>query len=672
MNQQFTSFDDLQRQLEAREQEVNALRAQLQLASQNQTQSSLASQQSHYSVHRGGFPVDFANAPRNVPTQQHAVHSMGKVQRSKSTMGHAPSSMLSGRPLDRSSERQHPVKRPRVMSQQYTPSPSMSTGMSRSGSSHSAKNVPFVAAGPIAPLQTSSTANTSMDRFCQSRDDPSNAHVFATSLQRAPSIQRRSNLQSVEEHTPLVGVGIHPMAYLEAYETDAFPSSNLIPPPPQNFPAFHNRGSSSSLMMSACPSMTSGPSAAESTPLSRDNSNFDNSLTSAFDMARLDSTRSQRTDFSIDPDYFGSSQDATCDKSDNLMSYLGGDLTDPLSQDYSTSAPNDQFLSQESIGMERSSSSTSVQSNAEVRAREARIRQVQNGTRPLAAKPETVVKSSPSQAAKKDGKLAVAKSGSYTRPKHPKVKCNMCNDNPDGFRGEHELKRHNEAKHAGVVKKFICRDPALRGIPSAVKAIHPLSKCKQCNAHKQYGAYYNAAAHLRRTHFKPKVARGKKTRGEDEEKRGGKGGGDWPTMTDLKVWFEEVYVQSSDVTDVDAEDGENETADMSMATMDMTIAGIGDKLSQDTDFSGYSMVSELPHDTTTSMEQDAFMSTNVALSLTSTSFEYPPYSTQSPIDMMTSDHAFSTLSSSHILAPGNQLQQGFMADDFTTFPFDMP
>ncbi|CRK46363.1 hypothetical protein BN1723_007017 [Verticillium longisporum] len=664
MNQQFNGFDELQRQLQEREREVHALKAQLHLASQNHTQSSFASQQSHYPVEHSDFPVDFVNVPRNVPAQQYAVRSVGKVQRSKSTMGHAPSSMSSGRPMDQSSERQHPVKRPRVMSQQYTPSPSMTTGMSRSGSSQSSRNVPFIAAGPIAPLQSSNTAHTPHSGFTQARDGSSSNYGFATPLQRATTTQRRSFLQSVEEHSSLDGVGIHPLAYLEAHETtDAVASSNPRPPPAQNYALSHsNRGSGSSLMMSACPSMTSGPSAAESAALTRDNSSFDNSLVGAFDMARLDSTHSQQTDLSLDQDFYASFQDDTCDKSGDPMPYLGDGFPDPLSQDYSTSAHSEQFLSQESIGMERSNSSTSTQSSVERRAREARRRHNQNATRLLAAKPKAVIKSSPAQASKKDGKVAMTKSGPYTRPKHPKVKCTMCDDNPQGFRGEHELKRHVEAKHAGVVKKFICRDPALSGIPTAVQALHPLSKCKQCKAKKQYGAYYNAAAHLRRTHFKPKVARGKKARGDDEEKRGGKGGGDWPPMNELKAWFEEVYVHSSETNDADEEDDDNEAANTAMTAIDMTFAGIGNKLPQEPDFPGYSMGPELSLDTT-STDQPTLMS--------APTFEFSPYATLSPMGMIPSDATFSAMNALTSANCANQMSQGFMVNEYVPFQFDM-
>ena len=50
-------------------------------------------------------------------------------------------------------------------------------------------------------------------------------------------------------------------------------------------------------------------------------------------------------------------------------------------------------------------------------------------------------------------------------------------------------------------------------------------------------AYYNAAAHLRRAHFKPKTPSRKN---KDGENRGGKAGGDWPPMSELKYWMKEV------------------------------------------------------------------------------------------------------------------------------------
>ena len=122
---------------------------------------------------------------------------------------------------------------------------------------------------------------------------------------------------------------------------------------------------------------------------------------------------------------------------------------------------------------------------------------------------------------------------SYQRPPLRRVFCNKCHEYPEGFRGEHELRRHTESKHASLVKRWICIEPESPN-PSSPRPVVPLSKCKACVTQKRYGAYYNAAAHLRRAHFHPN--------------RGGKASGDWPPMTALKDWMREVR-QSVDVND---------------------------------------------------------------------------------------------------------------------------
>lgn len=61
-----------------------------------------------------------------------------------------------------------------------------------------------------------------------------------------------------------------------------------------------------------------------------------------------------------------------------------------------------------------------------------------------------------------------------------------------------------------------------------------------CRAQKTYGANYNAAAHLRRAHFNPpKNKRG--GRGKKSEGRGGMGGGNKPSMDELKNWMYERW-----------------------------------------------------------------------------------------------------------------------------------
>jgi hypothetical protein len=134
---------------------------------------------------------------------------------------------------------------------------------------------------------------------------------------------------------------------------------------------------------------------------------------------------------------------------------------------------------------------------------------------------------------------------SYQRPPLRRVYCTKCNEYPEGFRGEHELRRHNDAKHAALVKRWVCTQPL--DAPGSPQPVIPLAKCKACVTQKRYGAYYNAAAHLRRAHFNPH--------------RGGKASGDWPPMSILKDWMREVR-QSIDVQDQDdASSGDEDAHD---------------------------------------------------------------------------------------------------------------
>ncbi|KHN98533.1 Zinc finger, C2H2-type/integrase, DNA-binding protein [Metarhizium album ARSEF 1941] len=113
----------------------------------------------------------------------------------------------------------------------------------------------------------------------------------------------------------------------------------------------------------------------------------------------------------------------------------------------------------------------------------------------------------------------------YHRPPLRRVYCDKCHEYPEGFRGEHELRRHTEAKHSAMVRRWVCCEPE-NARDASPKPVVSLSSCKACMAQKQYGAYYNAAAHLRRAHFSPH--------------RGGKASGDWPPMSVLKDWMREV------------------------------------------------------------------------------------------------------------------------------------
>jgi hypothetical protein len=205
--------------------------------------------------------------------------------------------------------------------------------------------------------------------------------------------------------------------------------------------------------------------------------------------------------------------------------------------------------------MQRSSSNESNASNGSTasRSKQQLQRQIQYGARPIKPKHEDefdmsrqASSSSMIRIESKDGAparmVAPISKAPYQRPKHDRVYCHMCDEKPDGFRGEHELRRHQDREHKLIVKKYICVEPS-DWQKGQLKPDVPLSKCKTCHTQKKkYGVYYNAAAHLRRTHFNPKPrGRGKGAKADDKsEKRGGKGGGNWPPMSELKRWMREV------------------------------------------------------------------------------------------------------------------------------------
>ena len=96
-------------------------------------------------------------------------------------------------------------------------------------------------------------------------------------------------------------------------------------------------------------------------------------------------------------------------------------------------------------------------------------------------------------------------------------------------------------RYTRPVRKWVCIESTEPGHPTPVL---PFSKCKACLQQKQYSAYYNAAAHLRRAHFRSKLPSKSKI-GGGEAKRGGKEGSDWLPMCTLKPWLKEVEVHNS-------------------------------------------------------------------------------------------------------------------------------
>lgn len=130
-----------------------------------------------------------------------------------------------------------------------------------------------------------------------------------------------------------------------------------------------------------------------------------------------------------------------------------------------------------------------------------------------------------------------------------RLKCPLCTDYPDGFRSEHELRRHTNRVHRKTRKVWVTIDT------SPDKSF--LANCKACQTGKRYNECYNAASHLRRMHFHPHK-RGERKMTAAEARRGGKPGDLDPPMEVLKAnWLREVDEVLGDDNDAAHEDGTN-------------------------------------------------------------------------------------------------------------------
>lgn len=204
-------------------------------------------------------------------------------------------------------------------------------------------------------------------------------------------------------------------------------------------------------------------------------------------------------------------------------------------------------------GSEQSNASISSSSSTDAKALERRRKHLENARQNIAPKnnpagPTSTPRRDDSKLLKPEDamrrKEAISKTP-YVRPQHPKLYCNLCQEYPNGFRGEHELRRHYDRAHAETRRVWICVEPTTNS-KEGWWPQKPLGICKQCKHQKHYNVYYNAAAHLRRAHFCPRK-RGRKARGEERESRAGKAGGDWPPIEWLKAngWLKEIEISSS-------------------------------------------------------------------------------------------------------------------------------
>ncbi|RDW68287.1 hypothetical protein BP5796_08944 [Coleophoma crateriformis] len=481
---------------------------------------------------------------------------------------HVPRSMSSsGTTMARHpSHRVDKTQRQRALSQHTAPGVSMARTNSRGAASARAGNLPFTNSGSVpTPVFETRREHPDVDAWVE---QPFNTYTFN---------HQQASLEHVPEHRS--NVLEDPADFLNRLGTPAL----SFTPSPMSMPseAMNHRHSFSShhafgIQTPTTPAESLTTATTLASEMSRQNSLCNEPFIQSVEMMKFNSNSSYHPENVIDesqpfpPQYISyASRRSSKEAQSQIVFGAGASHESSFSHSFSSPETVAQFPSECLVdNMERSFSNESASSTSSTASRNKARLQAQNqhaAKRVLAPKggsDETPMsrESSTQSVTPKNGsqdKVAISKP-SYVRPKHDRVQCHQCDEHPDGFRGEHELRRHQDRVHKAMVKKWVCIEPTGQGHP---KPILPLSRCKTCtHAKKKYGAYYNAAAHLRRAHFKPKAkGRSKASKNEKEsEKRGGKAGGDWPPMSELKHWMIEVDEPATEFTQQQQQDEEED------------------------------------------------------------------------------------------------------------------
>lgn len=368
-------------------------------------------------------------------------------------------------------------------------------------------------------IQEFGVATGMMDRLSQ--DEPANAFLL--------NAGRPSEMGVSECPTP--DIGTNPLEFLASLPVeDEFIAADFFHYPP---------------LESREPSLVSGGESA-ATPMSRESSAVSGSYLVAPELTSSESNLllPPMEQWPVQPLYSITNPQQSQNDAKNLCT---DDMFAGMGANFPAAAES--VIMSRSISTSSTSSMRSTGSKQGERAKEAHERHIKNGLRNnIAPRPSDDAEktdASSNTASKKDGKVAVAKTP-YQRRVKERVFCGKCNLHPGGFRGQHELSRHEAAKHANIVTRYQVRDPRKVGIRTSLNPITELDNCKACKGNKQYGAYYNVAAHLRRFHFRNKQRKQSKKHHPQVNNPGKFRMDELPSMTELKKWMVEVKVRGGE------------------------------------------------------------------------------------------------------------------------------
>ena len=330
-----------------------------------------------------------------------------------------------------------------------------------------------------------------------------------------------------------------------AYERSEFPTPSLSHLTPFN-PVFDSDGSYSPMTATSDSSLTSA-STVMSEPMSRSNTN--DLICGPLEMFRMDSMHSM-SQCELPPSYsaaFDSFSTSVFPIEHRHMSQHMPDefsFQEPLS--FPSTLPMKHCYSQDSDASSASNCHSRITRRVQEQNAHGKARPLMPKTEPNEGSSSEEEFSRPKYVTVTEADGTVKQKAEITRqPQKPQQRktthCTYCNEQPMGFHGDHELRRHIERHHSTIRRVWVCQNRFDR--PGW------LDGCKACRTGKSYGANYNAAAHLRRAHFNPcKSKRG--GRNKKSEGRGGMGGGNEPSMEVLKDYMFERLERNINGTNV--------------------------------------------------------------------------------------------------------------------------